>query len=143
MEQIGLRQMKNDLHKSWRTLRDGKPGDRFEKRYRAEQRSRNGRTWAGRIVRWTIAAAALAIGIVLVFIPGPAVLFFLLAGTLLASDSLILARTLDWCEVRIRTIAARLHRIWVHLSMAGKIAVAAAGAALSAASTYGCYRLFS
>jgi hypothetical protein len=54
---------------------------------------------------------AFALGVVLAFIPGPAVLFFALAAVLVATQSRWLAERLDRAEVKLRhVIAARKHR---------------------------------
>jgi hypothetical protein len=126
------------------TLQDlgrGKPGHRFQDRYRRSQRSKAARGWMPRILRFAGAAVAIAIGLVLAFIPGPAVLFFLLAGALLASDSLWIARALDWIEVRARRVGRWAQRLWRRLPTYGRAALLIAGGCLSVASTYGFYRL--
>jgi hypothetical protein len=46
----------------------------------------------------------------LVFIPGPAILFFLIAGALLAVQSLGVARALDWSELRGRAAVKAMRR---------------------------------
>jgi hypothetical protein len=50
------------------------------------------------------------VGVVLVFIPGPAILFFLIAGALLAVQSLGVARALDWSELRGRAAVKAMRR---------------------------------
>lgn len=75
----------------------------------------------GRIVRLVIAAVALVIGIVLMFIPGPAILFFFIAGSLIAAESRGLARALDWTEVKLRKFASWLIKRWRKLPTAGKV----------------------
>ncbi len=123
------------------SLRRGKPGQRFQDRYRRNQRSKASRGILPRLIRLLGAAVALAIGAVLAFIPGPAVLFFLLAGALLASDSLMIARALDWTEVRARRVGRWAQRIWRGLPTYGRAALLLAGGCLSVASTYGVYRI--
>src|SRR5690348_1743209 len=90
--------------RSWQQLRQGRPGHRFRDRYHRHQRSKESNGWMGRIVHLVLAIVAVAIGVVLVFIPGPAILFFFIAGALLASDWLWMARVLDWGEVRLRSL---------------------------------------
>ena len=52
------------------------------------------------------------IAVVLVFIPGPAVLFFFAGASLLASESRVVARALDWLEVRLRKVIHWVLRWW-------------------------------
>lgn len=133
--------MRASISRTWKKLNQGRPGHRFRERYRRNQKAGKSRNWLKRLVRFVAAAAAFAIGVVLVFIPGPAIVFFLIAGALLASDWLWVARFLDWSEVRLRAAWRRLHKFWRGLPVAGRVAVAAGGAMLSVASTYGVYQL--
>lgn len=87
------------------------------------------------------AVVAIAIGLVLAVIPGPAVLFFLVAGILLASEWLWVARLLDWLEVRLRRVAQAARRGWRRLPRYGRVVLIAAAATASAASTWGLYQL--
>jgi hypothetical protein len=127
------------LPKKRHWLPAGPPGHRFRNRYHAHQRSRRGRGIAGMVGRFLLSAVAAAIGFVLVFIPGPAVLFFLISGALLAADWLPVARLLDWGEVRGRQLWDRARRLWSKLSRPARVAVVATVAAAGAAATYGFY----
>ncbi len=130
------------LKRQWEVLKRGKPGRRFVERYQAAQRKENRATLATRIVRMAIATVAIALGLVFAVIPGPAILFFALAGALLASESRGVAKFLDWCEVKIRAVVCWGMRIWKRLPMAGKVAVVILGAAGSVGATVVGYRMF-
>ena len=125
----------------WRILRRGAPGHRFQDRYEAGHRTRDRRSMVGRVVRMVIAVAFVAIGVVLMFIPGPAILFFLIAGGLLAAESRRVARALDWSEVKLRKLASWLKAQWQKLPLAGKIVVAVVLLAIGAAGLYVGYRI--
>jgi hypothetical protein len=56
------------------------------------------------------AVLAFGIGVVLSIIPGPAFVFFGLAGMLLAIESAWVAKKLDRAEVAIRELIARFRR---------------------------------
>ena len=133
--------MASTLISEWRELRQGRPGRRFQDGYEASRRTKNRVTWLGRIVRLGMAVVALALGIILVFIPGPAILFFAIAGGLLAAESRQLARLLDWTEVQIRKVAVYLRARWIKLSLGGKIIVGLGIAAVSVAGLFFSYRL--
>ncbi len=75
------------------------------------------------------------------FIPGPAILFFAIAGGLLAAESRQVARILDWTEVQIRKVAVYLRARWIKLSLGGKIIVGLGIAAVSVAGLFFSYRL--
>jgi hypothetical protein len=125
----------------WRMLRRGIPGRRFQDRYEAGHHTRNRRSIVGRVIRMVIAVAFVAIGVVLMFIPGPAILFFLIAGGLLAAESRRVARGLDWSEVKLRKLASWLKARWQKLPLAGKIVVAVVLLAISAGGLYVGYRI--
>lgn len=133
--------MTRSLISQWQALRRGTPGRRFAERYRASRRGANRATLIQRIARIAIAVAAVAIGGVLMFIPGPAILFFALAGALLATESLMVARVLDWSEVKSRCVAHWALRRWHALPRGGRMAVGAVAAALAGGVAYASYRI--
>ncbi len=90
--------MINRLKQQWQSLKRGKPRHRFRTRYDAGRKAKKDAGFGFkllRLMRFVVALAAAVIGVVLVFIPCPAILFFLLAGSLLAAESLTIARFLD------------------------------------------------
>jgi Flp pilus assembly protein TadB len=92
------------LKKRWEAFKQLEPGKRFETHYHQHRQSEAGKSPVRRILYLLAAVVALAIGVVLAFIPGPAILFFLIAGGLFAMQSLKIARALDWSELRIRAL---------------------------------------
>jgi hypothetical protein len=90
----------------WAELKHYPPGERFQKIHSAER----GKSRRVKVMYVGLAVVSLAIGVVLVFIPGPAVLFFALAGALLATQSSWLARQLDRLELWVRSVAASFKR---------------------------------
>lgn len=122
----------------------GTPGRRFEDRYVAARKARRSGDWGHRLTRLlglAVALVSFVIGVILAFIPGPAVVFFLLSGSLLAAESRSLARVLDWGEVRLRSLVRRAHRHWRQLPFWGRAVVVVFLLSLSVASTYFSYRL--
>lgn len=132
--------MSANIKARWQALRRGKPGRRFQDRYEASRKSAEHGV-VSRVVRVVIAALAVAIGLVLVFIPGPAILFFAIAGALLASESRLVARFLDWSEVRIRRLVGRGMRLWRRLSWWSRIAACTLVVLVAAAAAFAAYRL--
>ncbi len=118
--------MGNSLTHEWHLLKRGRAGHRFETRYESAKKARKNAAWSdqlGRIVRLFVALGLLAIGVVLVFIPGPAILFFFVGGGLLASESRFIARVLDWTEVKGRALWKWSSRHWRALHVPGKAGV--------------------
>lgn len=133
--------MNSTLRSEWQALRRSPAGQRFQRRYEHSRRSRNQTTIVGRLVRIGLAAIFLMIGAVLMFIPGPAILFFILAGSLLAAESRVLAKVLDAMEVWLRRLARVGARVWGRLSPCGKIAVAALVAMCAMTGSYFSWRI--
>lgn len=125
----------------WRALRESRPGERFEDRYRAANRKRDGGSLGGHIVRVGLAVALFAIGVVLVVIPGPAVLFFALAGALMATESLWVARALDWTELKVRAMLRFAGRWWQKSSAFARVAVCLVALGLASAAGYSVFQL--
>jgi hypothetical protein len=120
----------------WQKFHHGTPGRRFRDRYQANKRRRSEYPWIGRLVRTTLAVAAFAVGVVLMVMPGPAVLFFFIAGTLLASDSLTIARWLDLLEVKVRKAWHWGVAHWRKLPLYGKVLLCLVCAITSALCAY-------
>lgn len=136
--------MTNPLKQRWQSLKQGKPGHRFRSRYDAGRKAKKNASFGFklfRLLRLVIALAATVIGVILVFIPGPAILFFLLAGSLLAAESLTIARFLDWTEVKLRAIGGWGQGQWHRLHLAGKIAITGLAATGATGCAYVAYRL--
>ena len=130
----------------WRDLKRGQPGRRFQDRYAAAKKYRADDSWAQRgrrLIRLLVALAAIVIAVFLMFLPGPAVLFYFLAGTLLAPESIYLSRLLDWGEVRLRSLVKWGRHLWSRTPVWGRALLVAFVVCLSATSTYVSYRMVS
>jgi hypothetical protein len=121
-------------------LKRSKPGHRFQDRYERNQASRNTLKLLWRIVRVAVAAVFVALGVIFMFIPGPAIVFYAIAGALLSTDSRPVAKALDWIEVHARRIGRRIAAKWNPLPAAAKITLGTLGACGSVTSTWLFYR---
>jgi hypothetical protein len=127
--------MQFHLRRSWRELSRGRPGHRFQDRYqRAHQKPQRGGV-AQRILLVVVAIFFLAIGVVLSVMPGPAFVFYILAGGLLASESRYVARFMDASEVIVRKVLRWGKRKWSGLPIVarGVLVLIAIGCAVGAA----------
>jgi hypothetical protein len=95
------------IRAEWHDFEKAKPGTRFQAFHHKQQE--NMPAWA-RPVYIGGAIVSLGVGVVLAFIPGPAVLFFALSAGFLATQSEGLAKRLDRAEVGARKLWARLRR---------------------------------
>lgn len=126
------------VRRSWRLLKGGKAGDRFERFYRSQQ---EGRTPARKLVSIVIGFAIAAAGLVLLPAPGPGMLVVALGLGLLAREFLAVARALDWLEPKLRRAAAESARFWKRASPLGRAALLLAALALAGGLAFGGYEL--
>lgn len=124
----------------WRNPCPGKPGHRFRARYERNRKREGSSRWLPRLLRLLLALLCLVVAVVLTFIPGPAIVFFLLAGALIATDSRRMADVLDRSEVRLRRLAGVARRWWKSLGGAGRAAILAGTFVLTIASGYFAYQ---
>ena len=71
-----------------------------------------------------MAIVAIVIGVVLVFIPGPAVVFFVIAAALLAMESRTMAGMLDVAELKARAVGRWSQEHWRRLPRVAQVAIA-------------------
>jgi hypothetical protein len=94
--------------KSLERFKRFEPGKRFQAFHREQEKQSVG----VRILFFVLAFVSFAVGVVLAFIPGPAVLFFALTGALLATQSAGVAKLLDRGEVKGRSWFEALKSWW-------------------------------
>jgi hypothetical protein len=100
----------------WHELKRLPAGHRFEMHYEREHRDDQRMSPLKMLAHWSAVLVCLAIGVILVFIPGPAVVFFALAAALAAAHSRWVARALDAIEVKIRRLVHAARGRWKRLS---------------------------
>jgi hypothetical protein len=99
----------SSLTTEWHRLKDSPPGERFQA---FNQRQRGRARGPVKVLYLAAALVSFAVGVVLVFIPGPAFVFFILSAALLATQSQWVARGLDDLEVKIRAVATDVRAWW-------------------------------
>ncbi|MGH7825388.1 MAG: PGPGW domain-containing protein [Candidatus Binatia bacterium] len=107
------------LKRNWRRFKSGSPGHRFQQQFsRRRQSSRSPVQKALFIGGGTLLMTA---GLFFLFVPGPGLLILLLGAVLIAQQSLVAARALDWTEIRLRKLIIWSLRAWRSSSPALKI----------------------
>ena len=101
--------LKTELKSHLAQMKRDPAGKRFRNEHRRAGHSGATEGWA-RVLCLVLAALCCVVGVVLVFIPGPAFVFFILAGAFLASQSSVAARALDKTEVKIRKLWGGLRK---------------------------------
>lgn len=124
---------------SWRHLIHAPPGRRFQEYHSYHLVSRR--------ARW-IALCSLVLGLLLVTLglialvtPGPGVLMVVVGAGLLARESLLAARGMDWLELRIRGAFEQGGRLWRGASGQLRVAAGLLGLLLLGAVLYGSFSL--
>jgi len=90
------------LKRYWSSLKDGRPGSRFQEQYEKERRKQKGTF--GRVLRIVAGVLLGPIGLFFLAVPGPGLLFIGLGAVLIAREFRFAAIVLDWLEVRARKV---------------------------------------
>jgi hypothetical protein len=104
---------------TWRRLKAANPGQRFQQEFR--RRHGAGRSPIQKALLIVGGLLLMAAGFLLLFIPGPGLVFLFAGGFLIAQQSLVAARALDWSEVRLRKLLAWSLRAWRRSSITLKL----------------------
>ena len=113
--------MVENLKQTWRRLKVGKPGQRFQQEFRRRHGARRSPIQKALVIVGGL--LLMTAGFLLLFIPGPGLLFLFGGGFLIAQQSLVAARVLDWSEIRLRKLLARSLRAWRRSSTTLKVVV--------------------
>lgn len=102
--------MVGKLKQKWHALNNGTPGRRFEEHHLRRQSSPRHRRhiW----LMMTLGVLLFVAGVVMLVTPGPGVIFIAAGAALIAEESIVAARTMDWFDVRVRAVIAAANVIW-------------------------------
>jgi hypothetical protein len=106
--------------RSWRLFTSSKPGDRFQVRYYYHRQSRHGRSSLSRIFNIVVGSALVIFSAFFGWAPGPGLVTFVIGLAMVGGEFLTIARLLDWAEVRLRTLAHLVEKVW-RSSTLGKV----------------------
>jgi hypothetical protein len=123
---------------TWRRLKADKPGQRFQQEFR--RRHSAGRSPIQKALLIVGGLLLMAAGFLFLFIPGPGLLFLFAGGFLIAQQSLVAARMLDWSEIRLRKLLAWSLRAWRSSSPTLKVMLVVAAMAIVGAVGLGVFR---
>ena len=130
------------LQRLWHDVQSGPPGRRFQDWYERSHTAKNRGGWIGRGLKIFAGILAIAVGLIEIVFPGPAIVFIAIGGALLATESRVIAKAMDWSEVKLRTGWRWLRRRWHRTSWPVRIAVCGTAALGIAIVGYVAYRLF-
>jgi hypothetical protein len=102
--------MFKEVKRTWRGFKARNPGHRFQQQFSHRQV-----TSRSPIQKALFVAGGLfliAAGCLFLFVPGPGLVVLLIGAFLIAQQSLIAARALDWTEIRLRNLLSWSRRAW-------------------------------
>jgi uncharacterized protein (TIGR02611 family) len=127
------------LKQRWHEFEEDTPGQRFQQRYRRRQQARRS-VWR-RALFISGGMLIMAVGLFMFVAPGPGIVTVFIGAGLVAQESLLAARALDWTEVKARKLTAWSFRTWRRAPLAAKILLVLCALAAAAASAYVAYLL--
>jgi hypothetical protein len=127
--------------RSWRLFTSSKPGDRFQIRYYYHRQSRHGRSSLSRIFNIVAGSVLVVFSVFFGWAPGPGTLTLVIGLSMLGSEFLVVARFLDWAEVRLRKLAHLVGIVW-RSSKVGKALIVLVALILVFAFGYVIYAVF-
>jgi hypothetical protein len=120
-------------------FKKSKPGDRFQVRY--YRRKQSGPGHLSRIFNIVVGSILVIFSAFFGWAPGPGLLTFVIGLALLGGEFLVIARFLDWSEVRLRKLAHFVEGVW-RSSTVGKAFIVLVVVSLVAAFGYVIYAVF-
>jgi uncharacterized protein (TIGR02611 family) len=133
--------MLKHLRESWRELKDGEPGRRFVDHYERRQERHSGQ-WR-RVGLIVLGSVLLVAGVFMLVAPGPGIIGVFIGGGVIAQESRIAARIMDWLEVQARRVTEPATRLWKRASTPVRALLVVMSLLLAGAAAYGMYILVS
>lgn len=128
------------LQERWEEFKEGEPGSRFEERYRRRREEGGARFGPMRLLYIAGGVLVMLAGLVMMVAPGPGIAAFVLGLSFLGSEFLVIARLMDWGEVRLRHGFEWSLSTWNGAPLPARIGLALLMLALAVALAYGFYR---
>jgi len=135
-----IESVKRYAWRHWRSFSRGRPGKRFQDRYRRLQEHGHGQWGVRRIFNLTLGVLIVAVSAVGGLLPGPGWGTAIIGFALIAGEFLPAARLLDRSELSLRAFWQFVRDIWGH-SWAGKVLVLAVTTLVVAVICYAVYAL--
>ena len=134
--------MSERLGESWREFKNSKPGNRFRNRYWRRQEQTRSR-YGIRKILYIIAGIVVAIGsLALAPLPGPGWGTFFVGLSMIAGESLYVAKLLDNAELEARELAVLARDVWTGSSIMAQLVILLVALTCVTALVYAVYYLF-
>lgn len=110
------RSLRARVERQWHVFAHDKPGERFVNLHKRRQEQRQGSFSWGRILFLGAGLLLIIAGLFFMAVPGPGLPVLVTGLGLMGSESLFLARWLDWTERKLRPPVLNLKSRWDSLS---------------------------
>lgn len=107
------------LKQRWQQFAAAPPGQRFREHFKRRQQSQPSAIHK-RILAMGAGIVIMGLGLVMLIAPGPGILVLLLGATLVAQESFVAAKFMDWADIRVRRLLIRVLRLWRRFSPASR-----------------------
>lgn len=131
--------MLENFKQSLRHFGEAPPGKRFEQRFRELRQSRQS-GWR-KAVFIGVGVLIIAAGLLFLVTPGPGLLVVFVGAGLIAQQSLIAARALDWLDLWLRKLAKWGSGVWHRAPLVAKVVLVLFTMALAGLFAYAAYLL--
>lgn len=131
------------IRKHWHDFKTRPPGRRFQDIHRKARANKAVRKQG--ITKAAIIGGGVLLTLVGIFflaVPGPGLLVIAIGLILIASESITMARFLDWLEVKVRALIDRLINFWRRSSTGQRVAVSCLGVLVAGAAAAAAAALF-
>ena len=128
------------VKQTWRRFKAAKPGQRFQQEFSRRQGA--GRSPVQKVLFIVGGLLLMAAGFLFLFIPGPGLVVILIGGFLIAQQSLVAARVLDWTEIRLRKLLTWSLRAWRRSSPTLKVLFVVVAVVLLGVVGFGCIQVY-
>ena len=111
------------MRDGWRRFEASKTGHRFRDRYRRHRRRGQSRSALRKVLVIVGGIVVAVASLLLAPLPGPGWGTFLVGLVIIAGELLILARFLDWAEMKLRGPVRRAKVVWASLPAAVRLLI--------------------
>jgi hypothetical protein len=102
--------LQHRLKGEWQKFLQSPPGRRFIDRYLRRRQKKS--SAYGRFISIALGIVMLTAGLIMLVVPGPGIVSTLLGLGVLAEQSQLMARAMDWLDLRSRRVAKWLRGFW-------------------------------
>ena len=133
--------MLEKLREDWHRFKASEPGRRFQERYdRHHAGGRKPMTFK-RALRVGAGFVVVGAGLVMLVAPGPGIAAVVVGLGLIAGESLVVSRAMDWTELRLRRLYRRGRALWRRMSVPLRVGAGLVVLVAAAATAYGLFRI--